>query len=163
MNTTERAPSRRAAWISGSTARASALVSLVALIGAGAALAASTTTIRSANNPTLGRILESSSSHTLYVFVQGTSSTGSAHTQSGWPALTASGKVVAASGSHINAKKLSTKKLSGKNQVTYYGQPLYLYTGDTKPGQTKGEAKATSSGTWVAISTSGRPVPPPGY
>lgn len=142
----------------------SALVSSVALIGVGAAVAASTTTIRSANNATLGRILESPSRHTLYVFVKGTDSRGSAHTQSGWPALTASGKVVAASGSHINARKLSTRKLSnGKHQVTYYGQPLYTYTGDKKAGQTKGEAKPTSTGTWVVISTSGRPVPPPGY
>ena len=164
MNTTERALRQRAAWISGRAARASALISAVALVGAGVAVAASTTTIRSANNATLGRILESPSSHTLYVFVQGTSSTGSAHTQSGWPALTASGRVVAASGSHINAKKLSTRKISGgRHQVTYYGQPLYLSAGDKKPGQTKGEAKSTSSGTWVVISTSGRPVPPPGY
>ncbi len=142
----------------------SALASAVALIGVGAAVAASTTTIRSANNATLGRILEGPSHFTLYVFVQGTNSHGTAHTQSGWPALTASGKVVAAAGSHINAGKLSTHKLSsGKHQVTYYGQPLYLYSGDKSAGQTKGEAKSTSSGTWVVVSTSGRPVPPPGY
>ncbi len=164
MNTTERALRRRAAWISGKAARVSALMSAVALIAVGAAVAASTTTIRSANNATLGRILEGPTRHTAYVFVQGTSSRGSAHTQNGWPALIASGKVAAASGSHINAQKLSTRKLSnGKHQVTYYGQPLYLYQGDTKPGQTKGEAKSTSTGTWVVISTSGRPVPPPGY
>jgi predicted lipoprotein with Yx(FWY)xxD motif len=142
----------------------SVLMSAVALIGVGAAVAASATTIRSANNATLGRILESPSRHTLYVFVQGTSSKGSAHSQAGWPALTASGRVVAAQGSHINAKKLSTRKLSnGKHQVTYYGQPLYTFTGDKKAGQTKGEAKSTSTGTWVVISTTGRPVPPPGY
>jgi predicted lipoprotein with Yx(FWY)xxD motif len=164
VNTTERALTRRAAWISGRAARVSVLMSAVALIGVGAAVAASATTIRSANNATLGRILESPSRHTLYVFVQGTSSKGSAHSQAGWPALTASGRVVAAQGSHINAKKLSTRKLSnGKHQVTYYGQPLYTFTGDKKAGQTKGEAKSTSTGTWVVISTTGRPVPPPGY
>jgi predicted lipoprotein with Yx(FWY)xxD motif len=139
-------------------------MSAVALIGVGAAVAASTTTIRSANNRTYGRILEGPAGYSLYVFVQGTSSQGSAHTAASWPAMTATGKVGAASGSHINAAKLSTRKLSnGKHQVTYYGQPLYLYKGDTKPGQTKGEAQSTSTGTWVLINTSGRPVPPPGY
>ena len=164
MNTTERALRRRAAWISGTAARVSALMAAVALIGVGAAVAASTTTIRSTNNATLGRILEGPARYTLYVFVQGTSSRGTAHSSARWPALIASGKVGAASGSQINASKLSTRKLSGgKHQVTYYGQPLYLYKGDTKPGQANGEATSTSTGTWVVVNTSGRPVPPPGY
>jgi predicted lipoprotein with Yx(FWY)xxD motif len=142
----------------------SALMSAVALVGAGAAMAGSTTTIRSANNANYGRILEGPAGYTLYVFLQGTSSRGTSHNSPSWPPLIASGRVAAASGSHVNSQKLGTRKLSnGKHQVTYYGQPLYLYKGDSKPGQTKGEDKFSGQGAWFVVSTGGRPVQPPGY
>jgi predicted lipoprotein with Yx(FWY)xxD motif len=140
------------------------MMSAVALIGVGVAVASSTTTIRSANNPTLGRILDGPARFTLYVFCPGTSTRCSGHTSSTWPPEIASGRVVAASGSKINSKKLSTRKLAnGKHQVTYYGQPLYLFKGDKNPGQTNGENKYQANGAWFVISTGGRAVPPPGY
>ena len=78
--------------------------------------------------------------------------------------MIAQGKVVAASGSQLNASKLSTRKLSsGQHQVTYYGHPLYLYKGDKKPGQTNGEGKYAGSGAWFAINQYGRGVPSGGY
>ena len=74
------------------------------------------------------------------------------HSSSTWPPLTASGRVVAASGSQLNPSKLSTRRLSnGQHQVTYYGQPLYLYKGDRKPGSTKGENKNQGNGVWLVI------------
>lgn len=144
--------------------RLSALVVVLALLGAAAAaLASSETLIRSARSATLGPILEGPSRHTLYVFVRGTSSTGSAHKSPYWPPLIASGRVVAARGSHVRRSRLSTDRLSdGERQVTYYGQPLYLSKRDHKPGQTRGERRRQGDGAWFVVSVSGRPVPPPG-
>jgi predicted lipoprotein with Yx(FWY)xxD motif len=142
----------------------SALMSAVALIGVTAAVASTTTTIKSTNNATLGRILEGPSGYTLYVFCPGTSTNCTGHTSPTWPPMIAPGRVAAAAGSQIKSSKLSTRKLSnGKHQVTYYGQPLYLYKNDTKPGSTKGENQYQANGAWFVISTTGRAVPPPGY
>lgn len=139
-------------------------MSVMLVAGVGAAVASGTTTMRSTNNPTLGRILEGPARYTLYVFVQGTSTRGSSHSSSKFPPIIASGRVVAASGSKINSSKLGTKRLSnGKHQVTYYGQPLYLFKGDTKPGTTNGENKFSGRGAYFVIGTSGRPINPPGY
>jgi ribosomal protein L27 len=63
-------------------------------------------------------------------------------------------------GPGVNPKKLGTKKINGKSVVTYYGDPLYRYKGDTKPGQTNGEAK---NHTWYAVTQFGQPQTPPGY
>jgi predicted lipoprotein with Yx(FWY)xxD motif len=142
----------------------SALMSAVALVGVGAAVASSTTTIRSTNNVKYGRMLVGPARYSLYVFAKGTSSVGSAHSSPNWPPEIASGRVVAAKGSQVKQSKLGTRKLSnGKHQVTYYGQPLYLYKGDKRPGQTKGEDKFSGQGAWFLVSTTGRPIQPPGY
>lgn len=142
-----------------------ALMSVLAVAATGAAFAATTTTIRTTNNPNLGRILVGPAGYTLYVWCVGTSDTNCPGTSSSsWPAMVASGRVVAASGSQLNSSKLSTRTLSnGKHQVTYYGHPLYLYKGDTKPGQTNGEGKYSGKGAWFAISKYGRGVPSGGY
>jgi predicted lipoprotein with Yx(FWY)xxD motif len=145
-------------------ARISALAGMSALIGATIALATSTTTIRTTNNPQYLRILQGPAGYTLYVFCPGTSTNCTGHSSSTWPPLIASGRVVAASGSGISSSKLSTRKLSdGKHQATYYGQPLYLYKGDTKPGTTKGEQKYQGNGAWFVINTAGRAVPKQRY
>lgn len=157
------------------TARTAALVrrrairlglvgSAVALTAGTAALAASRTVIRSTNNPSYGRILEGPARYTLYVFCVGTNTHCAGAKSSSWPPLVAHGRVVPASGSHIKAGKLGTRRLSsGKRQVTYYGQPLYLYKGDRRPGKTNGEEKGNSRGSWFVISTAGRPVASGGY
>jgi predicted lipoprotein with Yx(FWY)xxD motif len=142
------------------------LVAGAALVGVSAAFAtSSTTTIRSTYKAAfLNRILQGPAGYTLYVFCPGTSTDCTGHSSSTWPPLTASGRVVPASGSQVNSSKLSTRKLSdGKHQVTYYGQPLYLYKGDTKPGTTKGEQKYQGNGAWFVIGTDGRALAPQHY
>jgi predicted lipoprotein with Yx(FWY)xxD motif len=140
----------------------SALVFVMAVVGVSAAVASSSTTISSTNNAKYGRILIGPSHHSLYVFCPGTSTKCTGHSSSSFPAMTTSGKVVA--GTHVSSSKLSTRKLSnGQRQVTYYGQPLYHYTGDTKAGETKGENKYQGNGAWFLISNGGRAIPPPGY
>jgi predicted lipoprotein with Yx(FWY)xxD motif len=141
----------------------SALVSVVALVGVSVAVASSTMTIRSTNNAKYGRILQGPARYSLYVFCPGTSTRCTGHSSSTWPPLWATGKPVPASGSQIKASKLGTRTLNGRKQVTYYGQPLYLYKGDKHPGTTNGENKYSGNGAWFLISNTGRAVPPPGY
>jgi predicted lipoprotein with Yx(FWY)xxD motif len=137
------------------------MVVALLLVGVTAALASATTTIRSVSNPTLGRILEGPSRYTLYVFCRGATERCAGHSSPGWPPLIAGGRPVAARGSRIKATRLGTRKLrSGKRQVTYYGQPLYLYKGDHKAGQANGENKTLASGSWFVISTTGQAVVP---
>ena len=55
-----------------------------------------------------------------------------------WPPLRATGKPVV--GTALSASKIGTTARSdGKPQVTYNGHPLYLYSGDQKPGDTNGQ------------------------
>jgi predicted lipoprotein with Yx(FWY)xxD motif len=135
----------------------------MALVGVSAAVASSTMTIRSTNNATYGRILEGPAGYTLYVFCVGTQTVCTGHSGSSWTPLWATGTPVPASGSKLSAKHLGTRTLNGKKQVTYYRQPLYLYKGDKKPGQTNGENKYSGNGSWFVISNGGRAIPPPGY
>jgi predicted lipoprotein with Yx(FWY)xxD motif len=144
---------------------ASALVAVVAGLAIATAVAATTTTVRTTNSPRYGRILADSSGHTLYYWCGGTSTRcTSSHSASSWPGLIAEGRLVAAARSGVNARKLGTRRLSnGKQQVTYYGEPLYLYSGDRKPCQANGEGRISGNGSFFVVMTSGRPEPTPCY
>jgi hypothetical protein len=48
-----------------------------------------------------------------------------------------------------------TVRSDGTRQLTLAGWPLYRYTGDTAPGQTKGEGVA---GSWHAVGPAGKPA-----
>lgn len=122
-----------------------------------------TTVVRSrVNERAQARIVVNSGGYTLYAWGRGTASYGSAHDDPNFPPLIARGRVVAARGSKINGHKLRTVKLSGgQRQVTYYGERLYLYKGDLKPGQSNGEAKQSGTGAWLVVQASdGRPAGP---
>jgi predicted lipoprotein with Yx(FWY)xxD motif len=145
----------------GRTGRA-VLVGAATCLLAGAvssAAARSSTVIRSANTTKYGHILEGPARYTLYVFCAGTSTRCTGTASSSFRPLIAHGKVVPAARSGVHARRLGTRRLrNGQRQVTYYGQPLYLYGGDRRPGQTRGEQKSTSRGAWFVISTGGRAV-----
>ena len=139
---------------------------LAALSVVTAALASSNMVIRSTKNRTLGAtILEGPARYTLYVFCVGAQqSRCTGGRSSSYPPLIARGRPVPAAGSGIKARKLGTRKLAGgKRQVTYYGQPLYLFKGDRKPRQTRGEQRSNSKGVWLVVSTGGRPIIKRGY
>jgi predicted lipoprotein with Yx(FWY)xxD motif len=161
----QRSPVHRTKRVVGGRAVRVGLVTC--LVAAGAittALAATKTVIRTTNSLKYGRILEGPARYTLYVFCPGVSSHCTGTSSRSWPPLIAHGRVVAASHSGLKPRKLSTRKISGgRRQVTYYGQPLYLYKGDHKPRQTNGEQRATSKGSWFVINISGRAVPKGGY
>jgi predicted lipoprotein with Yx(FWY)xxD motif len=69
------------------------------------------------------------------------------------------GVTSATAGSGIQSSLLSTVKNSaGELYVTYGGWPLYTFSGDSAPGQAKGEGITSFGGTWYVLGTSGNPV-----
>jgi predicted lipoprotein with Yx(FWY)xxD motif len=100
----------------------------------------------------LGRVLTNSSGRVMYLYARDgrnvSHCTGVCLTL--WPRVTSPAKPRAAggvSGSHL-------RRIT-HNQVTYYGHPLYYFTGD-KAGKAKGEGVQS----FFVVSTSGRAIKP---
>jgi predicted lipoprotein with Yx(FWY)xxD motif len=157
----------RATRTSGKLVRVLALVCATGLVGLTTASATTSRTAVGSQNSKLGRIIVAGSNHhTLYGFTRDTKNKSVCYKTciKTWIPLWAKGQVVAVRGSRLNRRKLGKfQRKSGSWQVTYYGQPLYLYKGDTKPGQTKGHYKYQFGGSWYAIDVNGSQAPPPGY
>lgn len=74
-----------------------------------------------------------------------------------WPPVLVAGSLTAESGSGVNQAGLGTiTRPDGTFQVTYDGHPLYFFSGD-QPGQTLGEGKSTSGGTFNVLNLAGMP------
>src|SRR6478672_529816 len=137
------------------------VLALIALVGAGAAFAAAraAVTVKVAHNTTLNTgVLVDQSGRTLYHI---TTDAGKTVTCTGacatiWPPLTIPKGTKAAAGSGVNKSKLGPiTRPDGRNQVTYGGLTLSRYSGDSKPGQAKGEGFQKS---WYAVKAAGQPV-----
>jgi predicted lipoprotein with Yx(FWY)xxD motif len=144
-----------------------AVVGVAAVIGIATADASNTRTVVRSVNSHVGRIIVvGSNRHTLYGFTRdhrGKSACYGRCTKV-WVPLWAKGKVVAAAHSQVNGRKLGRiRRRNGSYQVTYYSQPLYLYTGDKRPGQTNGHYLYQFGGSWYAIDVNGTQAPPPCY
>lgn len=110
----------------------------------------------------IGTVLTNAKGYTLYWFSIDTPTTskctGSCATF--WPPV--KGPVTAASGTSLSGKLGTIKRSNGTMQATYDGHPLYTYSGDKAPGQTKGNALNLSGGLWTAMTPSGKkPSPSP--
>ena len=86
----------------------------------------------------VGPVLANSKGFTLYWYAKDTmmSSACTGGCAQAWPPLTGTG--MAAMGVHLTGKLGTISRAGGVKQVTYKGHPLYLYAGDTEPGQIKG-------------------------
>ncbi len=107
----------------------------------------------------LGRILVSSSGHTLYLFKKdhGTKSACTGACAQTWPPLRSSHKPTVSGGA--KASMIGTaKRRDGKPQVVYNRHPLYLFQGDAQRGDTNGEGLSAFGGRWYAVSPAGRQV-----
>ena len=100
-----------------------------------------------------GMVLTNASGFTLYTFQAdtGTSSTCYGKCAQFWPPLIGTAHLTA--GRSIGGKFGTTTRKDGKTQATYDGHPLYTYAGDTKPGDTKGNAVDIDGGIWNVITT----------
>jgi predicted lipoprotein with Yx(FWY)xxD motif len=113
-------------------------------------------TIGVANNGALGKILDDSQRRTVYLFQKdvGTKSSCTGGCAAAWPPVRTAGKPVIGSG--LAASKIGTTARSdGKPQITYNGHPLYLYSGDEKPGDTNGQGLTAFGAAWFALSPAG--------
>ena len=136
---------------SSSTTAASSTTAPTSAGGSGGAA-----TIDLADNPDLGQILTDADGNTVYLFEKdedGTSNcSGECATE--WPPVTTSGSAKAGDGA--DQSLISTiKRDDGSMQVTYDGHPLYLYAGDTKPGDTSGNELELYGAEWYAITPDG--------
>jgi len=110
-------------------------------------------------NTGLGDILVNSKGRTLYLFQKdsGTQSACSGECAKNWPPLDVSGTPTEGTGADASMVG-TTKRSDGTSQITYNGHPLYLFEGDHKPGDTKGEGVNAFGANWYAVSPAGNLV-----
>jgi predicted lipoprotein with Yx(FWY)xxD motif len=110
-------------------------------------------------NSDLGKILVDAQGRTLYLFKKdsGTKSACFGACASAWPPLRDAGKPTVGSGAS-SSMVATTARSDGQPEVTYNGHPLYLFTGDKKPGDTNGQGVNAFGGGWFALSPAGDQV-----
>ena len=103
-------------------------------------------------------VLTSSKGFTLYTFAPDTSTTSkcTGTCAANWPPV--HGPVTAAG---VKGAFGTIKRSDGSTQATFDGHPLYTFTGDTAPGQAKGNGLNGAGGLWYEITTSGTAAPAP--
>ncbi|HEY7454927.1 MAG TPA: hypothetical protein VH683_10195 [Thermoleophilaceae bacterium] len=107
----------------------------------------------------LGKVLVDSNGRTAYLFEKdtGPKSTCSGACASDWPPVTTKGKPTVGEG--VTASLLgATKRADGSTQVTYDGHPLYLYAGDSDPGDAAGQGLDFYGAKWFVVSPDGQKV-----
>jgi len=132
--------------------------------GYGSPIAASTATHVAAatvgvRHTSLGRVIVDSKGRTLYLFEKDTSRRSACSGQCAqfWPPLLTHAAPVASTGVKQSLLR-KIRRADGTQQVTYAGHPLYLYVGDTKPGQTNGEGSQEFGAGWDVLSPSGKKI-----
>jgi predicted lipoprotein with Yx(FWY)xxD motif len=111
------------------------------------------------SNEGLGNILVNSQGRTLYLFTRdsGTMSECSGACAVNWPPLKATGKPTIGTGANASLTS-TTSRPGGTKQVTYNGHPLYLFKGDSNPGDTNGQGLNAFGGNWYALSAAGNKI-----
>jgi predicted lipoprotein with Yx(FWY)xxD motif len=142
------------------------IVATIVALAAIAALPVALATARSGpaklflHNTKLGKILVNSRGYTVYAFsIDKPNSDKCVKIPlclSAWPAVTTTGKPIAGPG--LKQSLLGTIKLGRKTQVTYNGWPLYTYTQDTRPAETKYVNLLQFQGYWPALNAAGKTV-----
>ena len=111
------------------------------------------------SNEGLGNILVNSKGRTLYLFTRdsGTMSECSGACAVNWPPLKATGKPTIGTGANASLTS-TTSRPGGTKQVTYNGHPLYLFKGDSGPGDTNRQGLNAFGGSWYALTPAGDQV-----
>jgi predicted lipoprotein with Yx(FWY)xxD motif len=110
----------------------------------------------------LGTVLVAGNGFTLYMFApdkdSGVSTCYNA-CATAWPPLLLSGTDAPVYGHGVNPGLLgTTKRTDGTVQVTYKGWPLYLWVGDSEPGQATGQGINNNGGLWYVQNPAGQVV-----
>jgi predicted lipoprotein with Yx(FWY)xxD motif len=149
-------------------AAAAAAAALVACSSAGASPSPASSTTSSPAAAAAGTVktaqiagvtvLTNSTGFTLYSFAPDTPTTSKCNgtCAQNWPPL--KGPVTAAG---LTGTFGTIKRSDGSTQATFDGHPLYTFSGDTAPGQAKGNGLNAAGGLWHEITTSGTAAPAP--
>jgi predicted lipoprotein with Yx(FWY)xxD motif len=104
----------------------------------------------------LGKTLVDSQGRTLYVFKS--DSTGKSNCNAGcdgtWPPYKVTGAIKLGPGLDMEDFKTITRS-DGSTQLTDYGMPVYMFSGDTKAGDTNGDGIANL---WYAVGEDSKPA-----
>jgi predicted lipoprotein with Yx(FWY)xxD motif len=126
-------------------------VAVIAAIGTGAAMAATSATqsgaatVKTVNSAKFGAVLVGANGRTLYRYTVDSKGvnrcTSVAVCNKYWPAVLVKATAKPTAGTGVKASLLGTikAKAAGMRQVTYAGYPLYTFAGDSKSGQVNGE------------------------
>jgi predicted lipoprotein with Yx(FWY)xxD motif len=112
---------------------------------------------------TLGSFLSDSTGHSLYLFELDTPTSGTSacylDCETAWPPFTIpTGASVTASGTAVQSLIGTFKRTDDTTQVMYGGWPLYYYSGDSAPGQTKGQGVSQYGALWFLVTPEGKPL-----
>ena len=115
--------------------------------------------IGAADGGELGTILVDSKGRTLYLFRSDSrsKSTCLGACAAAWPPLPATGKPTVSGRADASLVGTTTRP-DGEQQVTYNGHPLYLYAGDEKAGDTRGQGLTDYGASWYVLSPAGQQV-----
>lgn len=104
-----------------------------------------------------GTALVDAGGRALYLFEadQGSTSACNGPCAQVWPPLLAEGAAPAPAGDLQAALLGSTARDDGSRQVTYNGHPLYYFTGDKNPGETRGQGLDRFGGPWYVVTPAG--------
>jgi predicted lipoprotein with Yx(FWY)xxD motif len=139
------------------------VTAIVAFALVSAAIAGAKPTARSATLTTartgLGQIIVNGQGRTLYLFEKDrhAHSACSGVCTAYWPPVLTNGKAIAIKGAKQSLIG-SIARADGSRQVTYAGHPLYLFSGDTRRGQTNGEGLQDFGAGWYALTLSGKKI-----
>ena len=108
----------------------------------------------------VGKVLVDAQGMTLYLFVLDHASKPKCVTSlclAEWPPLfLAPDAPLPKAGRGVHANLIgSVTQPDGTRQVTYNGWPLYLWAGDTAPGEAYGEGISNFGGPWFAVTANG--------
>ena len=121
--------------------------------------ATATATVIESHAGSAGSFLTNGSGRALYLWAADSmnKSTCSGACAGAWPPVTTTGKVTAADGAKTADLGTITRS-DGSKQVTYNGQPLYYFAGDSGPGQTNGQGSDNFGAKWWLVAPAGTKI-----
>ncbi len=134
-----------------STSAPAAQASAPAAAASSAAPSAAPAAMLKIDQTSLGSVLTNAQGLTVYWFAKDTAANSacSGACAAAWPPVI--GMPQPASGFKLTGKLGEIKRADGSMQATYDGHPLYLFAGDSKPGQVNGNAVNGFGALWYAI------------
>jgi predicted lipoprotein with Yx(FWY)xxD motif len=107
-----------------------------------------------------GKILTDGRGFTVYAFEadKGTMSNCSGACATAWPPVTTTGTTPKVGTGVKQTLVGQTARSDGTRQLTYAGHPLYLFEGDSAPGNTNGQGSQAFGARWDVVTPTGQEV-----